>query len=220
MESGWSMKHLHRLIVTSEAYCRSGSAGSEDNPNLAADPDNLHYWKMNSRRLEGEIIRDCLLAMSGRLDRTLGGADIPVAEAAAGNRRTLYYRYARDDRIKFLECFDNPSVEECYRRPESIVPQQALAMVNSKLAIQGAAEVAAAIETETGSNGSAGSPSAFVTAAFERVLTRAPTEDERAAAEQFLRDAAALGDQADAEKSARQGLVLVLLNHNDFVTIR
>jgi hypothetical protein len=175
---------------------------------------------MNARRLEGEVIRDTLLALSGRIDRTQGGADLPVADAAEGTRRTIYYRYARDDRIKFLEAFDAPSVEECYRRSESIVPQQALAMVNSRLAIRGAAEVAALIEAEVGGGESVAESAEFIAQSFERVLTRAPRPEERSAAEDYLEASAALSDQPDLWQHARAGLVLVLINHNDFVTVR
>src|SRR4029079_16404369 len=75
-DSGWSMKHLHRLIVTSNTY-RQQSAAGKDNPNLARDPDNRTLWRFNSRRVEAEIVRDSILYAAGTLDKTLGG---PVLE--------------------------------------------------------------------------------------------------------------------------------------------
>src|SRR5205823_2861668 len=70
MESGWSMKHMHRLLVTSRAY-RLDSA--TDAPNLALDPENHFVWHMNAHRMEAELVRDSLLHVSGQLDLTLGG---------------------------------------------------------------------------------------------------------------------------------------------------
>ena len=67
MESGWSMKHMHRLIVTSQAYRRDSFATSPEN--LARDVDNVYLWRMNARRMEAEIVRDSVLAVSGGLDR-------------------------------------------------------------------------------------------------------------------------------------------------------
>ena len=85
--------------------------------------------------MEGEVIRDSLLFLAGRLDPTMGGPDLPIASAESGMRRTLYYRVARDERIPLLTMFDAPNVEECYRRDETIVPQQALAMTNSGMVL-------------------------------------------------------------------------------------
>ena len=99
MESGWSLKHLHRLIVTSRAYRMRSVRPGPDDPNAALDPDNRLVWRMNVRRMEAEVIRDSLLHLAGRLDPTMGGPDLPVASAEAGTRRTLYYRYASGDRI-------------------------------------------------------------------------------------------------------------------------
>ena len=82
-----------------------------------------------------------------------------VAEAEAGCRRTIYYRYARDDQIRFLKMFDAPSVEECYRRHETIVPQQALVMANSKLVLTRAKDIAAEISQEAGGLDTPGSMS-------------------------------------------------------------
>jgi hypothetical protein len=163
---------------------------------------------MNLRRLEGEILRDSLLQLAGRLDPGLGGPDLPVAAAETGSRRTIYYRYARDDRISFLTLFDAPSVEECYRRHETIVPQQALVMSNSKLVLTRAGELTAAISREVGPEDSPRTRAAFVVSAFERILGRPPTGAEQAECVAAL------------VELSRAGLVHVLLNHNDFITVR
>lgn len=240
MESGWDMKRLHKLIVTSQAYQMQSSPAGIDDPNRLIDPDNDYYWRMNPRRMEAEVIRDSLLHLAGRLDSTRGGPDLPVSAAEEGLRRTVYYRYSRDDRMLFLTMFDAPSAEECYRRHETIVPQQALALFNSKLVFDRADEIARAISLEAGD----GSTADFVCAAFEFLLARLPTEAEQAAAIDGL-DRLTAGENADAADStvtaavsadensgsvalsgaqprdrARSAFIHVLLNHNDFVTIR
>jgi hypothetical protein len=223
MESGWRMKRLHRLLVLSRAYgMRSASEGVSD-PNLSADPDNRYLWRMNTRRMEGEVIRDSLLQLAGKLDLQPGGPDFPVAEADAGCRRTIYYRHARDDRLRMVTIFDGPSVQECYRRHETIVPQQALVMANSKVVLTRAAETAAAIDRELEAAGGPATRVDFITSAFERMLSRPPTGEERAQCEESL---AALAGVISAEEGvslearARASLVHVLLNHNDFISIR
>src|SRR5262249_27743626 len=74
MESDWSMKHVHRLIVTSAAYRRLSSSGGAAQ-NAAADPENKFLWRMNAGRMESEVIRDSLLACAGRLDLRFGGQE-------------------------------------------------------------------------------------------------------------------------------------------------
>ncbi len=69
IDSGWSLKHLHRLIVTSQAYRMRSSDSGTDDPNARRDPDNRYAWRMNSRRMEGEVIRDSVLYLSGASTR-------------------------------------------------------------------------------------------------------------------------------------------------------
>ncbi len=225
-ESGWSLKHLHRLICTSGAYRMRSSADGPGDPNLRIDPDNRYAWRMNVRRMEGEVIRDALLSLSGRLDATMGGPEAPIDFADSATRRTLYYRTARDERIPLLTAFDAPNVEECYRRSETIVPQQALALMNSKVSLAAAQRIAAAIDRNIGDRPE--SRPAFVASAFERVLGRLPTAAERSECLAGLaRLAAAFEGETPAgpavpgaEARARAAILHVLLNHNDFVTIR
>jgi hypothetical protein len=240
MESGWNMKRLHKLIVTSQAYRMQSSPQRTDDANRAIDPDNHYYWRMNPRRMEAEVIRDSLLHLAGRLDPARGGPAMPVAAAETGLRRTIYYHHARDNQMLFLTMFDAPSVEECYRRHETIVPQQALALSNSKMAFDRADEIAQVLTSQVGD----GSTADFAIAAFELLLGRLPTEAERLAAIDGLerltaietadaaspKDATQTSTQAGAKAAgqgsttprdrARAAFVHVLLNHNDFVTIR
>jgi hypothetical protein len=154
----------------------------------------------------------------------MGGADQPVDTAEATRRRSLYYRYARHDQIAFLTTFDPPSVEECYRRPSSIVPQQALAVLNSKLSLACGQQLAKLINAEVGEEDAPAVTNAFIVSAFERVLGRAPTQAETALCvenlQQFAAIAAADPAVGPAVLRARENLVHAMLNHNDFVTFR
>ncbi len=223
IESGWSFKHLHRLILTSRSYRMKTSDSGPGDPNVALDPDNHYLSRMNARRMEGEVVRDSILFLAGRLDPKIGGAEQPVAAAESGVRRTIYYRYASGDNIPLLSMFDAANVTECYRRHETIVPQQALALSNSGMVLTRAGDIASVIESEVG--GSPQARGAFVDSAFERILGRAPTEAERAeCANGLVRLAEAFAveakNAAPPEARARSALVHVLLNHNDFVSIR
>jgi len=188
MDHGWSTRHLHRRIVTSEAYRMQSSAKNVPAENLATDPDNRLYWRANARRMEAEVVRDSLLWLAGALEPTAGGPPVDPAKGTETGRRSLYYRYSREDKMEFLTVFDAPGVEECYRREQSIVPQQALALENSAFAWDQARRIARRVETSA--------PVAlFVRAAFEHVLGRAPEPAEAEACEQFLvRQAALLAD--------------------------
>ena len=223
MESGWNMKRLHRLILLSQAYrMRSlGEVGTEANAKI--DPDNRYFWRMNSARMEGEVIRDSLLYLSGKLDTRQGGPELPVAAAEEGYRRTIYYRYTRDDQLRFLTMFDAPSIQECYRRHETIVPQQALVMANSKMVLSRAQDIAAVINREEGSPEARPAPAAFVTSAFDRVLGRPPAAGELAECQETLATLTKIfTEERDPapETRARASLVHVLLNHNDFISRR
>src|SRR5206468_12594527 len=85
----WSMKHLHRIIVTSNAYRMTSSAAGAAQANLASDAENRFYWRMNPVRMEAQVIRDSLLHLSGELDLTVGGPSVPVMDETS-RRRSLY----------------------------------------------------------------------------------------------------------------------------------
>ncbi|MBL9177759.1 MAG: DUF1553 domain-containing protein [Verrucomicrobiaceae bacterium] len=202
MANGWSLKHLHRTMVLSELYRRSSSNVYADAATLAADPDNTSYWRMNPRRMESQTVRDSLLHIAGRLDLTLGGPSIDPAKSETSPRRSLYFVQNADVEHRFLAVFDNSNVLECYRRDESVVPQQALALTNSKLSSDCADTLAAKLSKLNGE--------AFVTQSFLTVLGRPPTDAEhRASLEGF-----------QALKQNRSLFLQALLNHNDFVTLR
>jgi hypothetical protein len=215
LDSGWSMKHLHRLIVTSETYRRASGVGREGggpehppapNSPLALDPENKLLWRMNAGRMEAEVVRDSVLSVAGKLDSRIGGQELENSEALTTFRRSLYYSVFPEQGGKspLGELFDAPDALDCYRRTRSVVPQQALALTNSELIHRVSAAVADSA-TETNAE-------AFIVAIFERLLSRSPAAAEVSACLQFL------ADSADARR--RESLVRALLNHNDFVTIR
>jgi hypothetical protein len=227
MDSGWSMKKLHRLIVTSSTYRQASTPDATD---LAKDPDNHFYWRMAPRRLEAEAVRDCVLFVSGKLDLTTGGPDIDHNQGMTVPRRSLYFRHAAEKEMEFLKLFDAASVTECYQRKASVVPQQALALANSPLALRNARLLARSLAAQHSDDG------AFVKAAFEQVLSRPATAAELTECGSFLaKQAEALasatkpagkpdptGDSPSPDPAlrARENLVHVLLNHHEFVTIR
>ncbi len=205
---GWSMKAMHRLMVTSSTYRQ---ASTPDEACAAADPDNVHLWRMNSRRLEAEVVRDNLLFVSGALDLTRGGPDIDHKLGLTSKRRSLYLRLAAEKEVEFLKIFDGPSVTECYERKPSVVPQQALALANSELALTRARELAKSISARAG-----GEEESFTTLAYRTVLSRRPTKEELRLCREFL----ASKNSSEASARPRENLILVLLNHNEFVTAR
>ncbi len=230
MESGWDLKHLQRLLVTSSTYRMESSGGEGASASEAVDQENRMYWRMNSRRLEAELVRDNVLLASGRLDRVMGGSDLEPEKGFEVARRSLYFRHAKEKRVLFLKLFDSANATSCYRRDVSVVPQQALALANSGLAIGEARRLAGAIGVE--------SDEGFIEAAFERVLGRSPRGEEREACAAYLQVESVrlgatqgwvafaegpeplVGPADDPRQRARENLVLVLFNHHDFVTIR
>jgi hypothetical protein len=216
VESGWSLKHLHRLMVTSDAYRMTSSSAGAPSANRTADAENRWYWRMNPVRMEAQVIRDSLLSLAGDLDQRMGGPTVPAADASS-RRRSLYYFHSHNEYQRFLSMFDDANVLECYRRAESIVPQQALAVSNSKLALGAAARINARLHERLGDV----SDAEFIRAAFETVLAATPTAEEQkecAAALKELKEL--LKGQPDAARRARGDLIQALVNHNDFITVR
>ena len=213
MEHGWSMKHLHRLIVTSEAWKLSTSTLTADEATLAADPENQLFWRRRPVRMESQIVRDSLLHLAGRLDPALGGPTVNPGKG--GFRRSLYFTHSRDDQNAFLSMFDDADILRCYRREESIVPQQALTLSNSRLSLDMARSIAEQLVAQ------AAGDEELVEAVFLTVLSRLPSAEETAACKETLaRLREAVGNQPDVAQRTAASLVHALLNHNDFIMIR
>lgn len=217
-ENKWSLKHIHRLICTSQTYRLSSSNASATAETLAADSDNKFYWRANPRRMEAQLVRDGLLHLAGELDLTCGGPSIPVADQNS-KRRSLYFVHSHNEHQQFLSIFDDANVLECYRRSESIVPQQALALENSPLATAMAEKIAGRLQ----STNPQASDEEFIRAAFFNVLATEPNKAEidlTLAALTQLTEIATQKKTPNAAAQARVQIVHALLNHNDFVTIR
>jgi Protein of unknown function (DUF1553)/Protein of unknown function (DUF1549) len=217
---GWSLKSMHRLILTSAAYRQSSrSAGSA----RTTDPDNTLLWRQNRQRLDGEAIRDSLLAVSGRLNKTMGGPSIfpelppelsrlsskgavwPVSPRAEDrDRRSLYVFVRRNLRYPFFEVFDRPDTNaSCPQRAVTTIAPQALSLLNSKLAHQAAQSLAARlIDEATSKRGSQLERMSLV------VFGRPADVAERKLMSDFL-----------ANKGSLYHLGLALLNTNAFVYI-
>ncbi len=235
MEKDWSMKGIHRLMVTSNTYRMRSSTPDPDYASGTRDPENIYLWRMNPRRMEAEIVRDSLISVSGQLDTTMGGPEIEENQAERTYRRSLYFHHTPDSQATFLKLFNAPDPTDCYRREESIVPQQALALANSGLSRTQARLLARSISDRLKSGSDS---SQFIRAAFETTLGRQPGAKELAESQNFLRQqeslfaakktagsatAAVAGKVPPADEPdlrARETLVHVLFNHNDFVTIR
>jgi hypothetical protein len=233
VDSGWDMKHLHRHILLSAAY-RMDSSPRDHEQELAADPDNRWWWRRRSTRIEAEVVRDSLLSLASELDGRLSGPPVAPAEQQDSRRRSLYFFHSNNERNLFLTTFDEALVKECYRREQSIVPQQALALSNSRLVLDMASRIAKQLEATTGATGAVPATSLgslppsptgglpdddnFLRQAFLVLLGMRANDAELAACRRAL---AAWRSQPDTPTTdARTHLIWALLNHNDFVTQR
>jgi hypothetical protein len=157
-----------------------------------------------------------MLYVAGELDPATGGVEIAQDQAMASRRRSIYLAHHGETRAQFLDLFDAANPCDAYKRTTSVLPQQALALSNSELAIR--LSRALAKKLPDGNDGE------FVTAAFEQVLSRPPRNAERVASMAFLEQQRKLFESelkgTDANTRVRENLVQVLFNHTDFVTIR
>ncbi|MBL9129383.1 MAG: DUF1553 domain-containing protein, partial [Verrucomicrobiales bacterium] len=185
VDHGWSLKHLHRLLVCSRTYRQRS-----DPPADGRDPDNRFLARAHVGRLESEIVRDAMLAASGDLDRTVGGPVLPNTEAETSRRRSLYFETFPEagGSDAFTGTFDPPDPNECYRRTRTILPQQALALTNSKFSHERSRSLAdrLAVAVEDRLDPKSDARAAFVVAAYEAILSRAPKAAELATCIEFL----------------------------------
>ena len=196
VENGWKIKRMHRQILLSAAYQQSTTPTAEA---LARDPDNRLFSRMSRLRLEGEIIRDSLLAVSGRLNLKMGGPGVfpPIpAEAIKGakgwtvsanpedhRRRSLYIFARRNLRFPFLETFDLPDSNlSCPKRERSTTAPQALALLNADDVIEAAEALAVRV------SGQARTTEEQVTLTYRLAMGRRPSPSESNMARKFLKD--------------------------------
>lgn len=219
VDSGWSIKRLHREIVLSSAY-RQASLPRENG--LRVDPANRLLWRFPLRRLDAESVRDAALVIAGQLDTALGGRYVPTHRNADGEvivdehqsgatRRSLYIQQRRTQTLSWLEVFDAPSlVVNCTRRNEATIPLQSLSALNSEFAAERAKGFARRLQGLTSAE--------IVDRAFQLVVGRPPRDDERSAAERFLASQpAAYAAQPDAAHQALIDFCQMLLASNAFL---
>lgn len=226
IREGWSLKKLHRMLVLSSTYgmaSRSPAAADEQ------DPTNQLLHRMPIRRLEGEAIRDSLLAVSGSLNLEMFGPSVPPyltpfmsgrgrpqnSGPLDGNgRRSIYINVRRNFLTPFLLAFDYPEpFTTIGRRGASNVPAQALIMLNNPL-VQSLSETWAKQIVQ----GQASDPSQRITGMYERAFSRLPSENELAAAMSFVDQR--LQDHEGDEVRAWSDLCHVTFNLKEFIFIR
>ncbi len=209
IRGGWKLKPIHRLIMTSAVYRQSG----HDNE-LAAkiDPNNQLWWRRPAMRLEAEVIRDTLLAVSGTLDKTMYGAG---SLDQANPRRSIYLTVKRSNLIPILQLFDAPdSIQSIGRRDVTTVPPQALAMMNSPLVRQMAEKFAGRIK------GANESLEQIVGQAYAVALSRPPTDAELEQMTGFIKtQAASYGGDDKAMQRAVADYCQMMLCLNEFMFV-
>lgn len=171
MEEGWSMKKLHRMIMLSKVYQQS----SANNPEYAQrDQNNRLLWRANIRRLDLEAVRDSILAIGGNLDISLGGRPVNLGESPYSRRRTIYGFVDRRNLPEIYTQFDfaNPDLSTG-KRYETIVPQQALFMMNSPLVVEQARNIVLREDFQETSH-----PEARIRLLYSLIYQRFPTDSE------------------------------------------
>ena len=244
MQSGWDLKRLHRLIVTSTAYRQVSTRREELD---AIDPDNRLLGRMSVRRLEAETLRDSLLALSGLLSRRMHGPPAPVSLDDVGQRvivsanrydpsgrllrniadlgedefrRTIYIQVRRSMPLGVLEPFDPPTLKpNCELRTSSTGAPQSLLMMNDPFVIQHADGFAARVRRVAGQD-----PEARFRLAWRLVFGRMPTDAERGAGLKFLQaQTAAVRTAAPNDKdpglAALSHLCHALVGSNGFLYV-
>lgn len=184
IDDGWSTKSIIRRIVLSRVYQQ---ASDDREAGRRIDPENRLLWKANRQRLDFESLRDSILAVSGRLDETIGGPAVPLGQSPFPTRRTLYGKVERQNLPGMFRTFDfaNPDAH-VPKRYETVVPQQALFMMNSPFVMEQAEylvalpEVAANEEVEK-----------RIRSLYQVLFARAPAAEELALGVRFISSAVA-----------------------------
>jgi hypothetical protein len=205
IESGWSMKTLHREIMLSSTY-QLGTSNNDFNSNI--DADNRFLWRMNRRRLDVEAWRDALLDVSGKLDRTFGGPSTNLADAN-NVRRTVYAKISRHELDNLLRLFDFPDANiTSSKRSETTVPQQQLFVLNSPFMVEQAKAFSARLHKEEPD-----SDEARIRRAFLLAYGRPPGEREVEIGLAYL------SSEADPQSKLTlwQSYAQVLLGSNEFL---
>jgi hypothetical protein len=244
VRSGWSLKHMHRLMVTSSTYRQSSKHREEASK---SDPLNRLLWRFRPQRLEAEVIRDSALMISGLLNPVLGGESVTPAlpvgmPAPAGgwkvstdtgdqNRRSLYISVRRTAAYPMMSVFDMPeALESCSRRSQTITAPQALTMMNSAESMEWAQAFAGRVLERAGAD-----PADQVKEMFRLAYSREPDSWEKdriatffARQKSVIEERSAKGEPLAMPTRMPQGVTsiegaalvdvcLALINSNEFV---
>jgi hypothetical protein len=225
VEKGWSIKAMDKLILMSSVYRQSAAP---DPKREAIDPDDRLYWRMNRKRMQGEMIRDSILSASGLFNPKMGGRPvrIPIEQEVYDTifteherdglwpldpdvteqyRRSIYLYNKRGMRLPLLSAFDQPdAITSCPVRPVSTHPLQALSLFNSPLMQEQSKAFAKRLQADCKSGGQ----SCEINRAWRLTLSRPPQPTELALAKKFL-----AGGGSVAE------MCLALFNRNEFVYV-
>jgi hypothetical protein len=241
IHSGWGLKRLNRLIVTSATYRQalntSDVAATRDPKRL--NDSTLRLLNAGPRRLDAESLRDAMLAVSGELNLTSGGPYVPTKTDKQGQividektpgawRRSIYLQQRRTHPVDFLSTFDGPAHNPvCIQRVSSTVALQSLSLLNSEFVhlrarafakrVMQSANVDSLHSTDNKSDRELKSAMRY---AFELAYSRPPTDEEALAAEQFIRQQEAIyQDKPDAPVRVWTDLCQMLLASNAFLYV-
>lgn len=207
---GWRLKELHKLIVMSATW-RQSAAHSEANAKI--DPENKWHWRRSPGRLEAEVIRDAMLAVSGLLDPAMFG---PGTLDQAMKRRSIYFMIKRSQLIPSMALFDAPEpLASQGSRPATIIAPQALMFMNSPQVRECATALAARLETAAGNE-------AIVKRGYEIAVSRPPNAVELRASADFLakqEQSYRQAGRADARQLALADFAQVLFGLNEFIYV-
>lgn len=227
VQRGYSVKAMHKLIMTSSAYRMSNLF---DKHNAGIDGENRLLWRMNRRRLEAEAVRDAVLAASGKLNLAMWGPPVapPLSDEemdgnkddykypttvneSAATRRSVYVYVKRAFRFPFFELFDAPDTTvSCARRDVTNVPPQALALLNNQFILSQARAFAERLGRESGED-----REKAIARGWWLALGRPPREEEQAKALQLL----SRTTTGEPGMSNLTKLALMLYNMNEFIYV-
>jgi hypothetical protein len=206
VENKWSIKSLHRMIVLSAAYQQSG----RNNPTYAEkDPNNKLLWRFNLRRLDFEELHDSLLAITGELNLTYGGKPVSISSEDFAKRRSIYTLIDRANPPELLTQFDFPSPDVASgRRYETLVPQQALFLMNSPMVVETARKL-----VDRPAFAELKSDEERVTLLYLAIFQRWPTKQEVAIGLSYVKanpqgtDVALSSEMSEAQVNARNARI-------------
>ena len=189
VEQQWSLKRIHKMIMTSTVYRQASRRDPEKN---AIDPDNRFLWRKPIQRLEAEIIRDRILATSGQLNQKMFGSPVSIVKDSVGQivvaggteglRRSVYVQVRRTMPVSMLRQFDMPVIKvNCEKRASSTVATQSLTLMNGDFILAQAASFGKRLRPEAGAD-----LRSQIILAWQLAFTRPPTESELERSLRFL----------------------------------